>query len=411
MVDQIKQSSTDYKSSNGYSQVNNSKKPMPGNEFYTNLHELSSRISKSLNDIVGLIPELYKKNELIQRYTRESVAGVVSEPFSDYFERHKDTVIPELNDIVNLFQFLNDKQPMPQTFTSSNSGEKFFDSEADSEVSQIPNPSEKTEEKIDSRQSLNLDVQPEQIDEENSSSEDISQSHESRRQRAYRDNYSNLVHLMPGAPIPEVDLNSQAKTVRHVWEEWQYGHKGRPALREMENKWGTRWRRGRIAKSAQRRKKVVEFIEKEYKKHENTLDSVEVVIDELERYRLTRGKGLFWLYGSIPDRLYDEEGKALQINDGQLRSSLRFQQTEIPEEDVEMQIRDVLNSHKDKKKEEEITANAVAAVFAHEERSQPEPQSTEGDLRRLGDIQRLIDQHNVTMDEIGENTDPALAKL
>lgn len=126
---------------------------------------------------------------------------------------------------------------------------------------------------------------------------------------------TNGLPLIPGTDIPEVDLNNQAKTVKDIWEEWTVGHKNSPALKILEKKYGTRWRRGRIAKSAQRRKKVIEFIESEFKRHNTVLPNIVNVVNDLENYRIRKGKGLFWLYGALPDRLYDDAGRALFKNE------------------------------------------------------------------------------------------------
>lgn len=120
--------------------------------------------------------------------------------------------------------------------------------------------------------------------------------------------FSANIPFIPGTRIPDIDLNAQAKTVKDIWDEWTVGYKHFPALSSLEGKFGTRWRRGRIAKSAQRRKKVIEFIENEYKLHSHHLKDIEQVVNDLDTYRLSQGKGLFWLYGALPETLYDDSG-------------------------------------------------------------------------------------------------------
>lgn len=123
--------------------------------------------------------------------------------------------------------------------------------------------------------------------------------------------YQPHISFIPGTRIPDIDLNNQAKTVKDVWDEWTVGHKNKPSLSYLEKTYGTRWRRGRIAKSAQRRKKIIEFIESEYRKHSNVLKNINVVVKDLEYYRISKGKGLFWLYGALPDRLYNDAGQPI----------------------------------------------------------------------------------------------------
>ncbi|GMF32903.1 unnamed protein product [[Candida] boidinii] len=102
---------------------------------------------------------------------------------------------------------------------------------------------------------------------------------------------------------PDVDLNPRAKSVTDLLEEWYNGYKGQPSLNSLEKHWGTKWRRGRIAKSAQRRKKVVEFCIAESKK--NPTYTKEKVAELLDEYRHKLGKGLFWLYGNVPKKILD----------------------------------------------------------------------------------------------------------
>ncbi|GMG32656.1 unnamed protein product [Ambrosiozyma monospora] len=75
-----------------------------------------------------------------------------------------------------------------------------------------------------------------------------------------------VLSAAPGEAPHEIDLNPRAKTVMDLWKEWEEGHRTQPPLRFLENTYGTKWRKGRIAKSAQRRKKVIEFIDSESKR-------------------------------------------------------------------------------------------------------------------------------------------------
>ncbi|KAH3660346.1 hypothetical protein OGAPHI_006932 [Ogataea philodendri] len=113
------------------------------------------------------------------------------------------------------------------------------------------------------------------------------------------------------ANLPEVDLNSRAKSVQDLWDEWNLGYRNQEPLKLLERRYGTRWRRGRIAKSAQRRKKVIEFIESEAKRNPGV--SEEDVVRLLENYRIKKNKGLFWLYGSLPNHLFNANGEPIEF--------------------------------------------------------------------------------------------------
>ncbi|TID30536.1 hypothetical protein CANINC_000890 [Pichia inconspicua] len=142
-------------------------------------------------------------------------------------------------------------------------------------------------------------------------SSDPSRAMQARINSVHASLYQQQIPCIPGTRIPDIDLNNQAKTVKDVWDEWTIGHKNKPPLSKLEKTYGTRWRRGRIAKSAQRRKKIIEFIENEYRKHANILKNINVVVKDLEQYRISKGKGLFWLYGALPDKLYNDAGEPL----------------------------------------------------------------------------------------------------
>ena len=46
-------------------------------------------------------------------------------------------------------------------------------------------------------------------------------------------------------------------TVKDAWQEWQEGLAGQPALRELEARWGSRWRPGNAVRIAFSRRKVI----------------------------------------------------------------------------------------------------------------------------------------------------------
>lgn len=61
--------------------------------------------------------------------------------------------------------------------------------------------------------------------------------------------------LAPGPPI--VASLAKAYTVRDVWREWKEGIAGQPAVRELEETWGSRWRPGNTVRVQFCRRKVV----------------------------------------------------------------------------------------------------------------------------------------------------------
>lgn len=219
--------------------------------FFKNLKDLTDNISLSLSEIHSILPKIYEKNHLFKSYSNNLSN-------SDHFKSFDDFINNNDNKTNN-----NENSSDPDSINHSNNNN---------------------------------------INNNSSSS-------------SYNDLF-NLppIPLLPGTTIPDIDLNSQAKTVQDIWFEWTMGHKNKPPLQELEKKYGTRWRRGRIAKSAQRRKKVIEFIENEFKKHNLVLKNIINVVNDLENYRLYKGKGLFWLYGSLPDRLYDDAGNSIYKN-------------------------------------------------------------------------------------------------
>lgn len=234
--------------------------------FFTSLKDLTENISSTIAEISVLIPKIYDQNSLFNSYSNFLINSNTFEPYNSY--------IAKVEGISN-------------TSTTASTADNNGDSSSASDPSNPQDPNDP----------LNLHQQ-------------------ARVNRFYHKLYAPLP-MIPGTRIPEIDLNNQAKTVKDVWDEWTLGHKNNPALQELEKKYGTRWRRGRIAKSAQRRKKVIEFIESEYKRHKNVLPNVLTVVQDLENYRILKGKGLFWLYGALPDRLYDDAGRPLfkSVND------------------------------------------------------------------------------------------------
>ncbi|KAF2185275.1 hypothetical protein K469DRAFT_576716, partial [Zopfia rhizophila CBS 207.26] len=46
-------------------------------------------------------------------------------------------------------------------------------------------------------------------------------------------------------------------TVKDVWREWKEGFVGLPAVRELEERWGSRWRPGNVVRVQFCRRKVI----------------------------------------------------------------------------------------------------------------------------------------------------------
>jgi hypothetical protein len=67
--------------------------------------------------------------------------------------------------------------------------------------------------------------------------------------------------LAPAGPVepgPPVSTGlARVYTVTDAWREWQEGLAGRPAIRELEERWGSRWRPGNTLKVQFCRRKVI----------------------------------------------------------------------------------------------------------------------------------------------------------
>jgi hypothetical protein len=271
---------------------NNNKIPIDESKklFFTNLKDLTDNISLTLSEIHSILPKLYDQNHLFKIYS-----NFLSN--SEYFQSYDDCINVLKNSSLNKDNIIN-----------NNKNNNIIDNNEDS-----INNDNNNNNNNNNNNSINND---ENLVNSNISMNSVNQSNEDLFDENSSSSSQNLfntqpIPLIPGTLIPDIDLNSQAKTVYDIWDEWTMGHKNKPPLLALEKKYGTRWRRGRIAKSAQRRKKVIEFIENEFKKHNSVIKNIITVVNDLENYRIMKGKGLFWLYGSLPDRLYDDAGNSL----------------------------------------------------------------------------------------------------
>ncbi|CUM67841.1 uncharacterized protein PRCAT00005549001 [Priceomyces carsonii] len=103
---------------------------------------------------------------------------------------------------------------------------------------------------------------------------------------------------------PQYKLEKSLKTIDEIWKEYEYGLNGKPPLKDLENKFGTKWRNETELRTFLRRKKIYEAIEIG-KALGNSDDDV---IRELEAHRsydhngYTRKKPLLWLCQNVPSK-------------------------------------------------------------------------------------------------------------
>lgn len=107
--------------------------------------------------------------------------------------------------------------------------------------------------------------------------------------------------------IPQYRLEKSLKTVGEIWKEYAYGDNSKPPLRELERKYGARWRNETELRTFLRRKKIYDAIETGMKK--GFIESK--IINELESWRtfskqgVLKTKPLLWLYLNIPGKFTD----------------------------------------------------------------------------------------------------------
>ena len=65
------------------------------------------------------------------------------------------------------------------------------------------------------------------------------------------------VAMSPGVGLPVIAALARAFTVKDVWREWQEGLAGQPAIKELEEKWGSRWRPTNAVRVQFCRRKVI----------------------------------------------------------------------------------------------------------------------------------------------------------
>lgn len=102
--------------------------------------------------------------------------------------------------------------------------------------------------------------------------------------------------------VPQYKLERSLKLIADIWKEFAYGVNGKPPLKSLEAKYGTKWRNETESRTFLRRKKIYEAIEVGKSKGYSEDD----VILELEDYRSFEKNGslkkrpLLWMSSNIP---------------------------------------------------------------------------------------------------------------
>ncbi len=124
----------------------------------------------------------------------------------------------------------------------------------------------------------------------------------------------------PAEPGPPVSTGlARVYTVKDAWREWQEGLAGQPAIRELEERWGSRWRPGNTLKVQFCRRKVIWDAVRVYIARGKT---EEEAIAELEQLR--NGRSLNRLVDELRQRRQrqqerQQEAPRLQSRRGQSR--------------------------------------------------------------------------------------------
>jgi hypothetical protein len=312
-------------------------KPTTSNSklFCAQLASLTEEISNSIVEIQSLLPDIHEKNQLFISYCKHLSNSEndsdTHESFKDYVQRIIREPLMEVDDV----SFHQDDAVTNPNINPNADDKVQVNSSTEAAVRNIENGiAQAYAQSMSSNKGSSLQPSSGNVSTSTATSPPLTSQAQAIANHSYRVNTAPLLPLIPGTRIPDIDLNAQAKTVEDIWEEWHFGHRNKPALKLLEKKYGTRWRRGRIAKSAQRRKKVIEFIESEYRKHPGVFKSIMTVVNDLDNYRLSKGKGLFWLYGALPERLYDDGGNTLfTVNHEKLNAMKRKEEKEQKDEE------------------------------------------------------------------------------
>jgi hypothetical protein len=108
--------------------------------------------------------------------------------------------------------------------------------------------------------------------------------------------------IEPG--LPAITALARVYTVKDAWREWQEGLAGRPAIRELEERWGSRWRPGNTVKVQFCRRKVIWDAVRAHTARGRT---EEEAVAELEQLRA--GRSLNQLVDELRQRRQRQEGQ------------------------------------------------------------------------------------------------------
>ncbi|KAL3676502.1 hypothetical protein R1sor_026450 [Riccia sorocarpa] len=114
-----------------------------------------------------------------------------------------------------------------------------------------------------------------------------------------QDNHQGVVESVRiEASVPRTyKLSRGIVTTVDLWREWTVGLGGGPAVRELESKWGAAWCEGSERRFFNRRKVIIEAIEKRASIMQGgtTNDNLKLASEWLEEERQKRKKSLDWL--------------------------------------------------------------------------------------------------------------------
>lgn len=108
--------------------------------------------------------------------------------------------------------------------------------------------------------------------------------------------------------VPQYKLEKSLKSVREIWQEYEYGLKGKPPLKLLEAEYSAKWRDETESRTFLRRKRIYEAIEKGKR---DGYDEA-TIIGELEEARTyshlndVKRRPLQWLCRNIPQKFRPE---------------------------------------------------------------------------------------------------------
>ncbi|CCH58396.1 hypothetical protein TBLA_0A06030 [Henningerozyma blattae CBS 6284] len=112
----------------------------------------------------------------------------------------------------------------------------------------------------------------------------------------------NRTMTMDSNGIPSYTILKAPNSVRTIWEEYKNGINGSPSIKELEEKYGNKWRLKRNRKTFARRKRLYKFILKGIEKG-NTAEDMIKILEERRLYRDEKGnfkrRTIGWLQQSL----------------------------------------------------------------------------------------------------------------